>query len=1142
MLSPLTVIVASLAWAAVLFGVALWGERNTSRLGRIWPLVYTLSLAVHCTAWTYYGAVAQAVRWQFPSPPTYLGIVLLLVLGFNFLQRLGRLTHEHNSASLADLVTSRFGKDRRLGIAITAVALLGMVPYIALQLKAVALSFTLLIGGDPNAQPAYLDASLWIALVMAAFTMLFGTRRASATEHNRGIVLALGFESLLKLAALLAVGAFVVWGTHDGFADLAQRAQALPAGDYDGSFYALMGLGAIAMFTLPHQFHVGIVELRSNRDLRTARWLFPLYLLLIALPVLPIAWAGQLDLGARVPADLYVLALPLASGQKGLALLTFLGGMSAATGMAILSALTLSIMLANHWISPHFVRDAARASSGSDLRPWVLANRRFGIALVFVLAWLYSQAMSGAKALADFGILSFSALAQLAPAVVLAVYRPRLPSGAVLAGLLLGSLVWLWLMLVPTAMEAGLLPRLSPGPAWHWLTPHDFLWLGWMHDVARGVLVSLLVNVATVLLVARFMPLKPDAARGGIAVTALENVARRFLPRDYVRELAERNGHDATADEAMVATVERELAAVVGVSSARLLIDAAWRGESAPLDTVAELVGEATQALRFNQQVLEAALQNMSQGISVVDREQRLVAWNRRYAQMFGFPADLLQVGRPIADLTAWALQRMPHRGHDQHALQRRLDFMRAGTPHLTERVFPDGSIVEIRGNPMPGGGFVATYTDITASRHAERELKRANETLEQRVADRTARLETAKREAEHANDAKSRFLTAIGHDLLQPLHAAQLFTDALSQQLSVPRQRESVAQIRGALDSTTDLLTGLLDMSRLEAGGLVPEPRDVPLAEILEPLASEFGVLAREHGLAFKCVPTQAWVHTDPQLLRRILQNFLANAVRYTVHGGVLLGVRRIGADRLRVEVVDSGPGIAEAERCAIFEEFRRGEDVAGQGLGLGLSIADRIAGLIGAPLSLRSRVGHGAAFAVELRRVAALSQPSAPAIARTGIGGRRVLAVDNDPAALQALSQVLEGWGCDVAVAADARGAEQALSARPADLWLFDYHLDEGDTGVALASRLRARFGARPCLILSADQTDAVRRAVREADLPLLAKPVRPLALKSVLDRLLSARTSDSADAPAGTVPGDVAGHASERDADDMPGGARV
>src|SRR5690606_5111728 len=396
-------------------------------------------------------------------------------------------------------------------------------------------------------------------------------------------------------------------------------------------------------------------------------------------------------------------------------------------------------------------------------------------------------------------------------------------------------------------------------------------------------------------------------------------------------------------------------------------------------------------------------------------------------------------------------------------------------------------------------------FTDVTAFREAESGLKRINETLEQRVGERTAMLEAAKREAERANDAKSRFLAAIGHDLLQPLHAAHLFADAL-QQRADPQQRELARQIGSALDATTDLLGTLLDMSRLEAGGLGPGPRDFPLADVLDPLVAQFGVLAREQGLRLRHVPTRAWVRSDPQLLRRVLQNFLANALRYTRDGGVLLGVRRAG-DALRIEVHDSGPGIAEHRREAIFEEFRRGEDAPGQGLGLGLSIARRIAVLLDSDVSLRSVPGRGSRFAIDVPRVVAALPQRAPV---QGIAGMQVLLVDNEPQALDALSAVLLGWGCSVRAVADGAAATEALRRQQAGLWVFDYHLDNGDDGVSLYRRLRAEFGDVPCLILSADQTGAVRTAAQEAGLPLLMKPLRPLALKSVLDRVLDRKST--------------------------------
>ncbi len=292
--------------------------------------------------------------------------------------------------------------------------------------------------------------------------------------------------------------------------------------------------------------------------------------------------------------------------------------------------------------------------------------------------------------------------------------------------------------------------------------------------------------------------------------------------------------------------------------------------------------------------------------------------------------------------------------------------------------------------------------------------------------------------------------------------------------------------------------------MSRLEAGGLTPELRDFPLSDVLDPLVSEFRILAAERGLRLRHLPTRAWVRSDPQLLRRVLQNFLANAVRYTAEGSVLFGVRRQG-DAVRIEVHDTGPGIDLDQHQAIFEEFRRGVDAPGQGLGLGLAISERIAGLLGARLLLRSQPGRGSMFAIDVPRVADAGPQRS---LRQGLAGLRVLLVDNEPQALGALQAVVQSWGCTVCAVADGAGAADALAAAPAELWIFDYHLDGGDDGVSLHARLSRQFGSVPCLILSADQTGAVRNAAQEAGLPLLVKPLRPLALKSMLDRMLAAR----------------------------------
>ena len=1096
-------ILAGLAWLGLLFAAAVYGERRGEGVFRrwpgSWPLIYSLSLAVYCTAWTFYGTTTQAARFGWPIPPTFIGTILLFVLFTPFLIRLVALSKAANATSIADFIASRFGKSSLLAATVTGVAVIGIVPYIALQLKAVAMSFgalgfNRLQGPEPA---AWEDLAFYIAVLMAIFAMLFGTRRASATEQNRGLVLAMSVESVLKLVAMLALGAFVVMQLYGGPAELWAETErpAFSAGD---NFITLALLGALAMFTLPHQFHIGVVECRDQSHLKTARWLFPLFLVLISLPILPLAWAGNARLAEQgVPADLYVLMLPLSDGQQGLALVAFLGGLSAATGMVVLSSLTLSIMIGNHWLTPALVNRGWSQVSRFGIP--VRQQRRLGIALVLLLAYIYSRLVGQAEALADIGALSFSGLAQLAPAVWLAVYRPGLSSRAILAGLLAGVAVWFYVLFVP------LLPGLPDIESGSILSPDGLFGLAAVDPLSRAVFASLLVNGAVIWLMLRLWPgvNEPGDRPAALDQAVLENLAQRFLPASRARLLLAAGRSPRQLESAL----EHELAAVVGSASSRLLLDAARKRTPAPLDTVADLVGQAAAQARFSQEVLSGALENMSQGVCVVDAEMRLVAWNSAYLALFDYPPGLIRVGRPVADLLRHnATLGLMGSGDLEAKIERRLAHKRAGSRHLSERPWPDGRIIEIRGNPMPGGGFVATFTDVTAFRRTAEELKAINETLEQRVTARTNELEQAKLHAERASEAKTRFLAAVSHDLVQPLNAAQLLTHSLSGRLDGRPEAAPLKQISGALSATENLLEGLLDISRLDAGGLEPRITRFALGELFDQLAGEFRLMAEERGLELTCVRPSVWVESDPQMLRRILQNFLSNAVRYTEHGRILIGCRRQG-NRIEAGVWDTGPGIPASARKLIFEEFRRlDKDRHAPGLGLGLAIAERMARLLDHPLKLASREGFGSALSVSVPRVPAQARPVSRPGERATASGGHALIIDNDPSMLESLATLFAGWGFSVASARDATSARSAWAERAPDLMILDYHLDRGQTGLAVLDHLSAAGHRCPTIMISADHAAEVRQAARASGCEFLHKPIRPLALKSLARRLMA------------------------------------
>lgn len=1150
--APWLLALVALAYLGVLFAIAWIGDRwaAAGRQPVPRPLIYSLSLAVYCTSWAYYGTVGQSASLGWPFPPTYVGTILLFLLTPALLAKLISVSRRERITSVADFIAARFGGDRSLAVTVTLIAACGIIPYVALQLKAIDQSFNRLVAAAGGAPVD--DTAIYVAATLALFAILFGTRHVDATEHHPGMMLAVAFESVVKLIAFIAVGAFVAWGLFDGPGDLARQAAALPGLGAAGAqqstaahYLSLAVLGFFAIFCLPRQFHVAVVEHSGPADLRMARWAFPLYLVAISIFVLPIANAGLVR-GAG-DADLFVLDLPLGAGAEGLALFAFIGGLSAATGMVIVASVALSTMFCNEVAMPVLMRAIPAWRQRQDLTGALLAVRRATIVLLLALGWLYQRWIVQKDALASIGEIAFAAVALFGPAIIAGLYWRRASRAGALASLGLGFIAWSWTLLVPTLVQAGLLPvsLLNEGPAGiGWLRPVALLGLEWQ-PLAHGLAWSL--GAATLGLVAgsqfgRRTALErvqaaafvdAGAARGSrgfrpparhLTARELRPLVERFIGGSraarHFADLGWRGGEDARASAEQLEATQKLLASVVGASSAQRLVDAAVAGREVPLEDVVSIVDEASQALEFSRELLQSSLENVSQGISVVDAELRLVAWNRRYVEMYGYPPGFLRIGQPIEELLRYNARRGElGAGDPEELVARRLAHLRRATPYAFQRTRLDGTVLEIRGNPMPGGGFVTSFADITEYKRAEEALREANESLEQRVRERTRALSAmndellaAKAEAERANAGKTRFLAAASHDLLQPLNAAGLFAGALEQKTHGMEQRALLADLEHCLHSAEGLITDLLDISRLDSGAIHAQVGDTPVGAILDALDAEFRLTAAQRGLALTVHRSRAVVRSDPKLLRRVLQNFVGNALRYTRRGRVVVGVRRCGG-RVRIEVWDTGVGIAPEQQPHVFEEFYRGsgrreaEDT--RGFGLGLAIAERIARVLDNEVGLRSTPGRGSVFWIEAGRgqaalpAAAGPQPERPPGALAGI---RVLCIDNDPAALRSLATLLESWRCDTLAA---RGFEDLVSGRRLQGWrpdiiVVDYHLEGGATGLDVVRHLRAveRIDA-PVLVVSADASDAVRAEAEALDCLFLRKPLKPLAIRSALNR---------------------------------------
>ena len=1176
MLNDWTILAASLGYIGILFAIASWGDRKAGRHGarvRAKPLVYALSLAVYCTSWTFYGSVGLASVSGYDFIPVYLGPILLFTLGYVVLRKIVRIGKAENITTIADFIAARFGKSQTLAAVVTLFVVVGILPYIALQLKAVSTSFIVLTSYPEIVMPAgvsgtpwWTDTALVVALLMATFSIMFGTRNVDATEHHEGMMLAIAFESVVKLVTFLAAGIFVTFFMFAGFGDLATRAAAVPeiaeifAVDiHVPTWLTITLLSLVAIICLPRQFHVAVVENVDERELKRAAWIFPGYLVAINIFVIPIAVAGLLLFSGRgVDADTFVLILPMLAQQETLTLLVFIGGLSAATGMVIIATVALATMVSNDVFTPIFLRywGSGKTRDG-DVGATLLNIRRFTMIAILLLAFAYYRVAGEGQALASIGLISFAGVAQFAPAIFGGIFWARAARPGALGGILAGGLVWAYTLLLPTFAASSWFPDtlLSAGPVGiAFLRPQALFGIDLGNPLTHGVIWSLGANIILFVVLSLFSrpgvlergqarafvevmaadpATRPRTMGGSLTVRDLEALVGRYLgtmtaERAFAQYLAERDpalGIDDPVDAGALRFAERLLASAIGASSARLVIALSMEREDIDMQSAMLLLDDASAAIQYNRELLQTTVENLRQGIAIFDENLRLAWLNERFRNYLGLPDMDGRVGVPVEDIIRHSAEHGEYGpGEVEAIVNDLLTQYRQREPAIYERRLEDGTVLEVRTSPMPSGGVAVSLMDITDRVRASHELEEAKRDLELRVGERTRdlmglneQLRRASDAAQQANLGKTRFLAAASHDLLQPLNAARLFLSSLSERELDHNSGELVGRVDTSLRAVEDLLAGLLDISKLDAGGVEPQIEDFPIDELLQGLGTEFAAVAEDRDIELRVVTSAHFVRSDRRLLRRILQNLLSNALRYTPPGGrVLIGCRG-GGDRLKLEVRDTGPGIPEDMREAVFREFHRlphGE-AQEQGLGLGLAIVERIARMLGHVIELRSDAGQGSTFAVTVPRgipTAAVEEARpVPAFSDGGLAGAVILCIDDNADIRDGMQALLGGWQCDVRTAAAGQEWRRAMRDDAPDLIVADYHLGGDEHGPDVVTEICGVFErVIPAIIITADPSESLREEAARRGHVVLAKPVKPAALRALMTRMLAQRAA--------------------------------
>jgi Na+/proline symporter/signal transduction histidine kinase len=1128
----------AIVYLFVLFGVARWGDTNsqTARWLTSHPVVYSLALGIYCTAWTFFGAVGQSSQQQWMFLPILLGPIIVYVVFYRFIYKMTHVSKKQHISTIADFISSRYGKRQVVALLVTIIALLATIPYIALQLTAIASTFQLITDQQDTAL-IVLVATGFIAF----FAMYFGTRNTDVTEYRRGLILAISLESSIKLFALIlvAIVGYSYWDkAHEQpiLYEYTSPEALMTFLSFD--FWVQTLMAAAAVICLPRQFHVAVIDNLKITHLKTARWFFPTYLMLIIITIPIIAAAGKIIFAEQnLNGDNYVLGIAIFSESLLLQIVVFLGGLSAATAMIIVATLTLSTMITNDLVLPKLMD--GETYTGFNRVKRIKLIRRSIIFGILLLALAYQQQMANQASLASIGLLAFSLVIQLLPAIVGGLYWQKAHAHGVYAGLLAGFTVWLLLLFIPL---------LDPDSA-------NVAAISQTHVITQGALYSLIANIAFYIgfsavakptLIDRIqakMFVEPtsinhqysDGKIVNVSVDDLKTLIAKFTGEnrcEQLFELYERQSYKnprctSTVDEALVAYCERALGGVVGSSSARALIDSLVRGKSLDITDVVNFFDGTTQAMQFNMSALLTSLENIDQGISVIDQELKLIAWNKRYTDLFNYPPELMFVGAPIEPLVRHNVLRSDCAPDEIDALvEKRMTFLRNGTQHKFRRTRADGHTIEVISNPLPGGGCVISFHDITGYVNAHEKLKESNIDLAARVEKRTEevhsinaelRLEIerrnklekslirARQEAEDANESKTRFLALASHDVLQPLNAAKLYLSALQETSFDEETHDILNKLNDSVHSSETLISTILDISRLDQGELKPFIEPVSLSETITPIVNEMSMKAKEKGLEFRFRAVDCWVSADKTFLYRIIQNLVSNAVKYTQKGKVLFTIRK-RAGKVLIQVRDTGIGIPPLQQAAIFSDFYRVENTNEQGIGLGLGVVKRLSQQLACNVRVDSKEGQGSCFSVEF---ACVPPPEKQAVSANPVNSvfnkLRILCIDDQKENLDAMETLLLKWGIKVGLAKSYKEAISIANDLQPHILLVDYQLGRGPDGLETIDLLRQQLNiVIPACLVTAKRDDDLLKQCSEQGVNYLSKPLKPARLRSLIQSM--------------------------------------